>query len=88
MSTPRVAPPSRGERDRPSAPPASRKPAVARIVHRAAHAFMAVGARVLNPLIVRLAGRPGVPLLVVLRHRGRRSGRAYATPVVARPTAS
>src|SRR5216683_1063558 len=29
-----------------------------------------------------LAGRRYVPLYVLLRHRGRRSGRAYATPVV------
>ena len=37
---------------------------------------------VLNGLVGRIAGRRYVPLYVLLRHRGRRSGRAYATPVV------
>ena len=37
---------------------------------------------VLNRLVTRIAGRRYVPLYVLLRHRGRRSGRAYATPVV------
>ena len=36
----------------------------------------------LNGLVGRIAGRRYVPLYVLLRHRGRRSGRAYATPVV------
>lgn len=37
---------------------------------------------VLNQLVTRIAGRRYVPLYVLLRHRGRRSGRTYATPVV------
>jgi deazaflavin-dependent oxidoreductase (nitroreductase family) len=37
---------------------------------------------VLNRLVSRIAGRRFVPLYVLLRHNGRRSGRAYATPVV------
>jgi deazaflavin-dependent oxidoreductase (nitroreductase family) len=37
---------------------------------------------VLNRIVSRIAGRRYVPLYVLLRHRGRRSGRAYATPVV------
>ena len=37
---------------------------------------------VLNRLVTRIAGRRYVPLYILLRHRGRRSGRAYATPVV------
>ena len=37
---------------------------------------------VLNRFVTRIAGRRYVPLYVLLRHRGRRSGRAYATPVV------
>src|SRR3979411_1250025 len=37
---------------------------------------------ILNRLVTRIAGRRYVPLYVLLRHRGRRSGRAYATPVV------
>src|ERR1700716_4215559 len=36
---------------------------------------------ILNRLVTRVAGRRYVPLYVLLRHRGRRSGRAYATPV-------
>jgi deazaflavin-dependent oxidoreductase (nitroreductase family) len=35
---------------------------------------------VLNPTIVRLAGKPHIPLALV-RHRGRRSGRMYTTPL-------
>src|SRR5438093_11965947 len=37
---------------------------------------------ILNRFVTRIAGRRYVPLYVLLRHRGRRSGRAYATPVV------
>ena len=37
---------------------------------------------VLNRFVTRIAGKRYVPLYVLLRHRGRRSGRAYATPVV------
>jgi len=38
-------------------------------------------AKVLNPLIARVSGTRLIPLWAVLRHRGRRSGRWYATPV-------
>src|SRR5919199_5390713 len=38
---------------------------------------------VFNPLLSRVAGRRFVPLYALLRHRGRRSGRMYSTPVVA-----
>ena len=34
-----------------------------------------------NPLVVRVAGSRQVPLYAIVRHRGRRSGRVYATPV-------
>lgn len=37
---------------------------------------------VINGLVSRIAGKRYVPLYVLLRHRGRRSGRTYATPVV------
>jgi deazaflavin-dependent oxidoreductase (nitroreductase family) len=40
---------------------------------------------VLNRYAKRIAGGRYVPLWVLLRHQGRRSGRAYATPVVALP---
>jgi len=42
-------------------------------------------ARVINPLILRIAGRRWLPILGVLHHRGRRSGRMYATPLGMRP---
>jgi deazaflavin-dependent oxidoreductase (nitroreductase family) len=38
--------------------------------------------RVLNPVMLHLAGRPHF-YAAVIRHSGRRSGKSYATPVVA-----
>jgi len=38
-------------------------------------------AKILNPLVARVAGSRFIPLWAVVRHRGRRSGRAFATPV-------
>lgn len=40
--------------------------------------------KVLNPLIVRLAGRPHFHMAAQLTNVGRRSGRTYVTPVGAR----
>jgi len=40
--------------------------------------------RILNPAIVRLAGRPHIRMTSQVRHVGRRSGRQYVTPVSAR----
>ena len=37
------------------------------------------------PLMVRLARSGRIPLWAVVRHRGRRSGRVYATPIAIRP---
>jgi deazaflavin-dependent oxidoreductase (nitroreductase family) len=37
--------------------------------------------RVLNPLIRHMSGRAGVPLIGLVRHRGRRSGTLYEAPV-------
>jgi deazaflavin-dependent oxidoreductase (nitroreductase family) len=37
--------------------------------------------RIFNPLAMRFAGNAYVPLWAIIRHRGRRSGRLYATPV-------
>jgi len=48
---------------------------------------LALGTRLFNPLILKLAGRRHVPLYAIIEHRGRRSGRTYTTPVAARPTA-
>ena len=39
--------------------------------------------KILNPLMVRLAGRPFFPMAQI-HHVGRRSGKAYVTPVSAR----
>jgi deazaflavin-dependent oxidoreductase (nitroreductase family) len=38
-------------------------------------------ARAVNPILVRLAGAGVVPVWGLVRHRGRRSGRLYATPI-------
>jgi deazaflavin-dependent oxidoreductase (nitroreductase family) len=43
--------------------------------------------RILNRRILALAGGGGVRAFAVIHHRGRRSGRAYTTPVGARPMA-
>ncbi len=66
---------------------AAHKPPVVRAIHRAAHALLRVGVRRLNPLMLSLAGSPRLPMLAVIHHRGRRSGRSYAAPLGARPMA-
>jgi len=48
---------------------------------RARRAFFGPLTRLLNPTIRRLAGRAGVPLVGLVSHQGRRSGRTYTTPV-------
>jgi deazaflavin-dependent oxidoreductase (nitroreductase family) len=40
--------------------------------------------RLLNPVIVKRAGRPGFRMAAQIRHTGRRSGRPYVTPASAR----
>jgi deazaflavin-dependent oxidoreductase (nitroreductase family) len=42
--------------------------------------------RVVNPLVLKLAGTRLLPLYGVIEHRGRRSGKVYRTPVVVRRT--
>ena len=42
-------------------------------------------ARAVNPLVLKIAGQRWMPILGILHHRGRRSGRAYATPLGMRP---
>ena len=42
-------------------------------------------ARVVNPLVLRIAGRRHMPVLGILHHAGRRTGRCYATPLGVRP---
>ena len=47
---------------------------------------MRSAARFVNPFIMLLAGTRLMPLYGVIHHRGRRSGKAFRTPVVVRPT--
>jgi deazaflavin-dependent oxidoreductase (nitroreductase family) len=42
-------------------------------------------ARFVNPAVMLIAGRRWMPIIGVLHHVGRRSGRAYATPLGMRP---
>src|SRR5262245_3718547 len=41
-------------------------------------------ARFVNPLTLVIAGSRWMPIVGILRHRGRQSGRVYATPLGAR----
>ena len=47
---------------------------------------MQIATRLFNPLVMSLAGTRLLPLYGVIHHRGRRSGKAFRTPVVVRPT--
>jgi len=53
-----------------------------------ARRLVRAAARLINPLILLIAGRRWMPILGVLHHRGRRSGRMYATPLGMRPIGS
>ena len=44
-------------------------------------------ARVVNPLVLRIAGRRHMPILGIVHHRGRKTGHSYATPLGVRPAA-
>jgi len=50
-----------------------------------ARGIVRAAAQLINPLILLIAGRRWMPILGVLRHRGRNSGRIYATPLGMRP---
>jgi deazaflavin-dependent oxidoreductase (nitroreductase family) len=39
-----------------------------------------------GPLALRVAERGVIPIWAVVRHRGRRSGKVYSTPIAIRPT--
>src|SRR5215469_14165706 len=45
-------------------------------------------ARLVNPVVLRIAGRRHMPVVGIVRHRGRKAGRAYATPLGIRPAAA
>src|SRR5207247_4889872 len=42
-------------------------------------------ARIVNPLVLGMAGRRYMPVLGIVHHTGRRTGRRYATPLGVRP---
>src|SRR5438034_4889781 len=42
-------------------------------------------ARFINPIVLLIAGRSWMPVVGILHHRGRHSGREYATPIGMRP---
>jgi deazaflavin-dependent oxidoreductase (nitroreductase family) len=96
MPTPqgrRTAVPPTGETG--SAPAASEEPAAAppragsnaiRFGPRARRLIRAV-ARVVNPLVLRIAGRRHMPIVGIVHHRGRKTGRPYAAPLGVRPAA-
>ena len=58
----------------------------AKAISRTARTLLRLGTRLLNPLILSLAGSRRLPMFAVIHHRGRRSGRLYSTPVGARLT--
>src|SRR6266487_927497 len=45
-------------------------------------------ARPVNPLVLRIAGRRHMPVVGIIHHRGRKTGRPYATPLGIRPAAA
>ena len=50
------------------------------------HSALLSATRLFNPLVLHLAGTRLLPLYGVMQHRGRRSGKAFRTPVIVRPT--
>lgn len=46
-----------------------------------------LAARLVNPLVLLVSGRRWMPIVGILRHRGRRTGRLYSTPLGMRPLA-
>ncbi len=45
-------------------------------------------ARLVNPLVLRIAGRRYMPVVGIIHHRGLKTGRPYATPLGIRPAAA
>jgi deazaflavin-dependent oxidoreductase (nitroreductase family) len=74
-----------GNTSAPSQGPAARN--VIRFGPRARRLIRTV-ARVVNPLVLRIAGRRHMPIVGIVYHRGRKSGRMYATPLGVRPAPS
>jgi deazaflavin-dependent oxidoreductase (nitroreductase family) len=72
LAHPSGSPTRRGPRNAISFPPQARR--VIRFL-----------AGLINPLVLALAGRRWMPIVGILHHTGRRTGRAYATPLGMRP---
>ena len=76
-----------------SVPDAAQRPPAPRAAGNAIHfgprtrRLIRAIARVVNPLVLRIAGRRHMPILGVVHHRGRKTGRWYATPLGVRPDA-
>src|SRR5215831_20666664 len=70
--------------DAPAGGAAPERPNALRLGPRARRLIRSV-ARVVNPLVLRIAGRRHMPVLGILHHAGRRTGRCYATPLGVRP---
>ena len=70
-----------------SQPPAApaRKPRNAIRLGPRARRLIRAAARMVNPLVLRIAGRRHMPIVGVVHHRGRKTGRSYATPLGVRP---
>jgi deazaflavin-dependent oxidoreductase (nitroreductase family) len=69
----------------PAAPPRAAKNAI-HFGARTRRVIRAI-ARVVNPLVLQIAGRRHMPILGIVHHRGRKTGRLYATPLGVRPAA-
>jgi deazaflavin-dependent oxidoreductase (nitroreductase family) len=67
-----------------SVQPPGGRPNTIRLGPRARRAIRLV-AGLVNPVVRLIAGRRWMPVVGILRHRGRRSGRVYPTPLGMRP---
>lgn len=83
LSTQKISSPS----DEPAPGNTADAPRIAGRQRRRRRPVLALVVRLFNPLTPRFAGSRYFPLVALVRHRGRRSGRLYATPTMARPTA-
>ena len=64
-------------------PPSTKSEAA--VYGRRVHRLIRFVARFVNPAVMLIAGRRWMPIVGILHHQGRRSGRAYATPLGMRP---
>ena len=66
----------------------SSKPQNNTLVNRIMHTLLHVGSQRFNPFILKYGGSRRLPMISVIQHKGRRSGRSFSTPLAARPTAN